>query len=1650
MALDWDSLLKPTVPGATRSPIPSPRDNSVYNAGGYESVAGPDTGSYGRNILFGQSKQTDIQREEEELRRAIINAEQRIATDPLAAGERDRLLAELEKLSKGQPTGGGLVGNIGRVIGKGLEGAGYVLGRPLAVVASAYKEVSDIPKGNASVGDFFSQALDKDTTMSKYLPKSGNKWLDGIVGFVGDVALDPLTYVTFGASAYAGRAGRLALAAKAAEKSNLEKIPSLAAKVQDGSIARLGEWALTAAEKEALGIQSGVSWAFRSKGVIGKQGTTAGKVSEKAAAVVGKNFARGRARVGDIPIFRPLQEATSLASAKNARLSKYGRVKDDDETVDIVGRLAAYSGAARANGAGRLVDAQFGSRGQDLVKNITDYEQITGRRIFQVVEGTRTAVDDLEQQLADETRKFLDELRTYSNTATNEVANRRNIAAYTIGEIENYIPHTLTQEAKDWIAKNYPSSTGRTQTNLRKMLDMSPDEFRRGATPLRGRTLETKGSWLGQPLNTKIPGTNLATMDEINTISRNKLSFSWFEEDGGQYISNYLDSIVSQTKRVAMIDRMFDYGPDVIRKYSQKIVPNNKLRKQFQKTLDIVDRLTDDLLDDYVNTVGGDVEDLLGPRLALARSIADSRPGDAILSPEQITNIRSTISQAIDAMAEADGLATRIPSELREGYETIMAPMRVRIQDLSSALDANDQERLIALVGLRELYQRIFPDADLIPGDPRALAEDIIDGVAAMRGGVQAAEDAGQMADDAVRASRGLELPTPGGMVYATHAEGRQAVANLERLLKQKQDTLQARIGLTETIAGEGLEGRAAANAARQEIAGLQDEIADIAARRDEAIADIQGRKAFRAAASAERKFQQVEPENFLNAISNAAKTTKNGQLVGDTLTIYDLGDYQGMRTYLSADGLSGYAVKSDGDLVSVFNVGQKGMGEDAVFDAIINSGAKKLDAFDQGGYLPGKYAKFGFKEVERLTWDPQYAPVNWKPEYGTPDVVLMEIDERILNYVSQQNTPIVRVGGNPRAARVSGQEPAYPGLPNWIPSGIRDRFVATGSGATRTARGTRVDPLERELKNVRVSAARRISGREAKIAQLQATVDAVTPLDVARQQWDEGVGAVYRDAIDEVTKVAAERPAGKEAAESTARWLAKTTKTLEALNAPGLNISPAERDVMERVFLGTKGMEAQLAVLEQTKNFATTQLDRAIRGDLAKVVDDTIRGWTKIEQMGVQMPPEIRDLMFDRVQSLANPKNAEGFWKMYDAYTKFFKVTAMLTPGFVVRNSYTATFNNFVAGVTVGETLEGLRFATSMWRNGLDGALAKVSPAKRDLYERALRVAYSSGAGQTADDILAPVLSKRGNRLLNARGIKQWSEANETAEMAARFSLAMSSLKRGMDYDAALNQVSRYHFDYSDISSLDEKMRRFIPFWTFASRNIPLQLVNQAARPSLYRRYEALRRNFGISEEDQTYYPEYLRDRRPLQFPGMSPGSVINPDLPFIDMQEQMRMFSDPMRLLSQANPLVKLPIELAGNRRLFTNAPFRDEKSEVGGVLDWPALLAGMATGGGGRRPDGSYYTSQRAAYALPNLLPTLGQLQRLLPKVPLTDFRLSGNESYQDRQTSSAATYFGLPYRRVTPQEQTNELTRRQFLIKNYLSNKTSTGYLTPKEN
>jgi hypothetical protein len=691
---------------------------------------------------------------------------------------------------------------------------------------------------------------------------------------------------------------------------------------------------------------------------------------------------------------------------------------------------------------------------------------------------------------------------------------------------------------------------------------------------------------------------------------------------------------------------------------------------------------------------------------------------------------------------------------------------------------------------------------------------------------------------------------------------------------------------------------------------------------------------------------------------------------------------------------------------------------------------------------------------VQRASFDPNGDLLAAQEQYGLTQSMGMtqqqELDAALADVAAakqQATTTGKQIGGTRSAAnrlqgRVNEATASIDQARNAIeiPGVAGEPTVVSRKQAESASRKTQAKIAQQEKEFAREFAS------DPVVQQVKTATDAnskaTAAFDAAKAQradaaeWEQTFGPSYREDLAALDELALSRPAKGASASEHLEWNRRAQKVLADLRNPEI-ISGPQREALERVILQTKGLEAQVAMWEQAAMFNETMLNKTLNGDFGgKLQAQIIDGWSNIEALGVRMPSELHDFLFSRVRDLSDIKEYSKFKQMYFAYHRFFKITAMLTPGFIVRNAMTAAFNNFVAGVTLAETREGIKFAKDVFRYGSDEALRRVPKELRDLYEQAYLVVMATGAGQTADDLLMPIVSGKANRFLESRPVKLWTKGNESVEMGARFSLALSSLRKDLGFDGSVAQVARYHFDYSELSKLDEFARQWVPFWIFATRNIPLQIVNQIARPSLYRAYDSLERNFGVPED--VILPQWIRDRRPLQGPG---GSVVIPDLPFIDMREQVGMFADPMRLASQLNPAIKLPIELMGGRQLGLNIPFTKEPQQVRGPLDWPSALAGLPFGQTQRNAEGDIVMSTQAQYAAPNLLPQLAVLQRLIPQ-------LGGKESYVDRQTSSAlSTLGGIPLRFVSNQERENEIKRREFAMRDFLANLTRLGYLEP---
>ena len=126
------------------------------------------------------------------------------------------------------------------------------------------------------------------------------------------------------------------------------------------------------------------------------------------------------------------------------------------------------------------------------------------------------------------------------------------------------------------------------------------------------------------------------------------------------------------------------------------------------------------------------------------------------------------------------------------------------------------------------------------------------------------------------------------------------------------------------------------------------------------------------------------------HALISAAKQANK---FGASVYVYDVADYGAMRVFLSASGQSGFGLKPDGDLVSVFSTEGAGHAATALG---VQMGATKADAFDT--VLPSIYAAHGFRVVSRVAWNDGMKPSDWdystysRYKDGRPDVVYLGV----------------------------------------------------------------------------------------------------------------------------------------------------------------------------------------------------------------------------------------------------------------------------------------------------------------------------------------------------------------------------------------------------------------------------------------------------------------------------------------------------------------------------------------------------------------------------------------------------------------------------------------------------------------------------------
>lgn len=557
-----------------------------------------------------------------------------------------------------------------------------------------------------------------------------------------------------------------------------------------------------------------------------------------------------------------------------------------------------------------------------------------------------------------------------------------------------------------------------------------------------------------------------------------------------------------------------------------------------------------------------------------------------------------------------------------------------------------------------------------------------------------------------------------------------------------------------------------------------------------------------------------------------------------------------------------------------------------------------------------------------------------------------------------------------------------------------------------------------------------------------------------ALKAWDAGLGQKLKDDINAFGQVLAEMPAKGSAGDATRAWVRRVQQTLEQSNRIQ---DPKVRAAYDRLTTMLHDAETGLFYAEQRVTDLETTLDAVRQAKLmANTVETALRGWEEIAGLGVQLPEELVRMWKPNLDQLAKQLAAanpltEPWGKAFNTINKLFKTYAIGSVGFIVRNAYSALFMNNVAGVSARNTIDGVEAVRAYRKYGptrwLD-ALGITDDAERGLYETAMKARQATGNGMFGDLAEPHVGNIVTEKLLNnkfTRGIKR---GNEFVEDAVRFPMALDTLRKGGNYTEAVQRISRYHFDYSDLSALDDKVLNFVPFWIWTTRNIPSQLANQYMRPSTYAIWENIQNNMPV--DAGVTMPAWIEKYEPLGLValGLPSDIVLRPDLPHQRLEENIMQILNPKRLAGNMYPTLKVPLEgIAGKQLGIDVGPFKEEQRVAKG-LEKPIaeLLAAIPflEKGVGRNAAGERTISDFANYAVSNYFPPIGTLQRL------SGGRLGGKDTLSERQLSSVANWFGIPLQEVKETQQRGELINRQFKIADLVNELVKKGYVPKRSN
>lgn len=357
---------------------------------------------------------------------------------------------------------------------------------------------------------------------------------------------------------------------------------------------------------------------------------------------------------------------------------------------------------------------------------------------------------------------------------------------------------------------------------------------------------------------------------------------------------------------------------------------------------------------------------------------------------------------------------------------------------------------------------------------------------------------------------------------------------------------------------------------------------------------------------------------------------------------------------------------------------------------------------------------------------------------------------------------------------------------------------------------------------------------------------------------------------------------------------------------------------------------------------------------DVIRRVENAPKDWVSIgKDISDKLPwfsnmavhPEVAEAL-QRLMPIFNQedKAISTINQMYKTITGYVKgLMTSVNPSFHVRNALGNIFLNWTDGLTNpryysdaakilknpksvelminGKPVKGTILRQLFEQEGLvgQGAFARLR-GNTSTTKNAISMAENIG-----------MLPKGGTKLSRAVNTLKTAprQFGETVDTVGRLANFLYHLDKGESPIEAAQAVRRVLYDYGALSPLEQKLRNYVPFYSWVRFNTPAMIKLVATKPGIITALNhAVESGMNINNISDDEVPQYIKDSLALPLGKTSTGNILylNWSLPPADLA-RIHNLDDPtaigQEMLSMLNPVFTVPAQVLSNTNWFTGQP-------------------------------------------------------------------------------------------------------------------------------